>query len=133
MACRWSKFLLACLFLGTISWPGCSGLNPLCNSSRPVPTLTSISPTSVSDAELQGTFILNATGSQFVAASVLFVNGKQVATNVTSSTTIKAVVGPANLPGPGVYGVWVNTPAGNSGDLGCSSGGSTTQASLTVQ
>jgi hypothetical protein len=65
----------------------------------------------------------NLKGAQFVAASVVVVNKTRVATDVTRSTTIKATVGPADLDGPGTYGVWVNTPAGNSGDLGCSSGG----------
>jgi len=130
---RLAQYSLAFVLAGIFALPACSSLNPLCGSSRPVPVLTSISPTKVTEAQLKGSFVLNAVGSQFVSASVLVVNGNPVATTVTSSTAIKAEVGPANLSGPGVYGVWVNTPAGNSGDLGCSSGGSSSQASLTVQ
>lgn len=133
MALRLSEYALAPLLVGVLGLPGCSAINPLCGSSRPVPVLTTIKPTTVTEAEVQGTFILNATGSEFVSASVLVINNKQVATTVTSSTAIKAVIGPANLGDPGVYSVWVNTPAGNSGDLGCDSGGSSTQTSLTVQ
>ena len=133
MTSRLSHYSLAPVLAGIMGLSACGGLNPLCGSSRPVPVLTTISPTTVTEAQLKGTFILNATGSQFVAASVLVVNGKNVATTVSSSTSMKAQIGPANLSGPGDYGVWVNTPAGNSGDLGCSSGGSSSQTSLTVQ
>ena len=133
MASRFAQWSLAIPLLGVFAWPGCSAINPLCSSSRPVPVLTSINPTSVTATEAKGTFILNVTGSQFVSASVVVINKVTVASDVTSSTTIKATVGAANLNGAGTYGVWVNTPAGNSGDLGCDSGGSSSQATLTVQ
>ncbi len=119
--------------LAILAIPGCSSIDPLCGSSRPVPALSSISPTSVTEAQVKDTFTLNAKGTQFVAASVVVVNKIQVATDVTSSTTIKATVGPADLHGAGTFSVWVNTPAGNSGDLGCSSGGSSGQTTLTVK
>jgi hypothetical protein len=133
MPSRISEYALAPLLMGLLALSSCSAVNPLCGSSRPVPVLTAIHPASVTEAEVQETFILNASGSQFVAASVLVINSKPVATTVTSSTAIKAVIGPANLGAAGAYSVWVNTPAGNSGDLGCDSGGSSTQTSLTVQ
>lgn len=133
MSARLAKWSLAIPLLGVFAWPGCSAINPLCGSSRPVPVLTSINPTSITASEANGTFVLSVTGSQFVSSSVVVINKVQVATDVTSSTTIKATVGPSNLKGAGTYGVWVNTPAGNSGDLGCDSGGSSTQATLTVE
>jgi IPT/TIG domain-containing protein len=124
---------LVLVILASLALPGCSAINPLCGSSRPSPVLTSIKPTTVTDAQVQATFTLNLTGSHFVAASIVKINNVQVATNVTSSTTIKATVGPATISGPGSFNVWVSTPAGNSGNLGCDSGGNSSQAALTVQ
>jgi hypothetical protein len=130
---RFDARSIALPLLAILAIPGCNSIDPLCGSARPVPALTSISPTSVTEAQVKETFTLNVTGSHFVAASVVVVNKIQVATDVTSSTTIKATVGPADLDGAGTYGVWVNTPAGNSGDLGCNSGGSSGQTTLTVK
>jgi hypothetical protein len=36
------------------------------------------------------------------------------------------------IPAPGSFEVVVKTPAGNSGDLGCSSGGTSSAQTLTV-
>jgi len=132
MSSRFAARSIALPLLAVLTLPGCSAINPLCSSTRPVPALTSIAPTSVTEAQVKGTFILNLTGSHFVGASVVVINKVQVTTDVTSSTTIKATVGPADVGAAGAYGVWVNTPAGNSGNLGCSSGGSSGQATLTV-
>lgn len=133
MSSRVAKWWLAIPLLGLFAWPGCSSINPLCGSARPVPALASINPTSVTAGEAQGTFLLKVTGSNFVSSSVVVINKVQIATNVTSSSTITATVQSGDLNGAGSYGVWVNTPAGNSGDLGCSSGGSSSQATLTVE
>jgi hypothetical protein len=119
--------------LGTLGLPGCSAINPLCGSSRPSPVLTSINPTTVTLAEVHGNFLLDVNGSHFVGASVVVINKGQVASDVSSSTLIKATVGPANITAAGTYQVWVNTPSGNSGNLGCDSGGNSSQATLTVQ
>lgn len=133
MCSRVAKWWLMTLLFGLFAWPGCSSINPLCGSSRPVPSLSSISPTTITAEEAKGSFQMRLIGGNFVSASVVVVNKINVSTNVTSSTTITATIEPADLNGAGDYGVWVNTPAGNSGDLGCSSGGSTNQATLTVQ
>ena len=115
-----------------IALPGCNSLNPLCGSSRPTPALSSISPTTVAYSDVQKTFGLNFAGSHFVASSVGVIDSVQLATDVTSSTTLQATVGPADISAPGTFQVWVYTPAGNSGNLGCSSGGNSSKATLTV-
>jgi len=83
-------------------------------------------------SQVQSTFTLDLSGSHFVAASVGVIDNVQLPTDVTSSTTLKATVGPADISAPGKFEVWVYTPAGNSGDLGCSSGGNSSKATLTV-
>jgi len=133
MPSRSARWLLVILLLSALGLPGCSAINPLCGSSRPVPVLTSINPTTITEAEVLSTVTVNLVGSHFVGASVVEINNVQVTTDVTSSTTIKATVGPASVNGTGVFKIWVSTPAGNSGSLGCDSGGNSSQASLTVQ
>lgn len=120
------------LILAVMFLPGCNALNPLCGSSRPSPVMTSISPFAVTEAQVQQTFQLTVTGSHFVASSMVVVNGVQVATAVPSSTTLTATVSSASIPSAGTYKVYVSTPAGNSGDLGCSSGGNSSSVTLTV-
>jgi len=120
------------LILGILLLPGCNAINPLCGSARPSPVLTSIAPTSVSFADVQKTFQLTVTGSHFVSASVIVVNGIKVSTNIPSSTQLSGTVGTAAIPTTGTYKVYVSTPAGNSGDLGCSSGGNSSSVTLTV-
>jgi len=115
-----------------LALPACNTLNPLCGSSRPSPVLSAISPTTVSYSDVQNTFTLNATGSRFVASSVAVIDSVQLATDVTSSTILKATVGPTDIKAPGTFQVWVYTPAGNSGNLGCSSGGNSSKTTLTV-
>jgi hypothetical protein len=133
MPSRSARWSLVLLIIAAVGLPGCSAINPLCGSSRPTPVLTSISPTIATEAEVQSTFTLNLAGSHFVGASVVEINNVQVTTDVTTSSTIKATVGPASISGTGLYKVWVSTPAGNSANLGCDSGGTSSQASLTVQ
>ena len=133
MTSRKSACSLVLLFLAVTTLPGCNAINPLCGSARPAPVLTSISPASVPFSDVQATFALSAAGSHFVASSVLVINQLQLATDVTSSTTLKASVGPADISAPGTYQVWVYTPAGDSGNVGCSSGGNSSKATLTVQ
>ena len=133
MPSRMSACGFVALLLALTLFPGCSAFNPLCGSARPAPVLTSISPTTATLAEIQNTLTLVIAGSHFVSASVAVVNNSQVATVVSSSTRIQASVGPGSITSTGTYTVVVNTPAGNTGNLGCDSGGTSTQASLTVQ
>ena len=120
------------LILGILFLSGCNALNPLCGSARPSPVMTAINPTTVSFAQVQKTFPLMVTGSHFVSASVIIVNGTQVATTVLSSTQLTGTVGTAAIPAAGTFKVYVSTPAGTSGDLGCSSGGNSGSVTLTV-
>jgi hypothetical protein len=111
---------------------GCNALNPLCGSARAVPTLTSISPSTIGFSQLPPTFVLTATGSQFVSASVIAFNGTILATTVKSGSQATASIASSMIPAPGTFNVDVQTPGGNSGNLGCSSGGTSSVRVLTV-
>ncbi|HEX3819980.1 MAG TPA: IPT/TIG domain-containing protein [Candidatus Sulfotelmatobacter sp.] len=111
---------------------GCTSLNPLCGSARPAPVLNSISPATMVFAQLPPSFTLTATGSEFVASSVVIFNGATLATTVVSSTELTVTITSAMIPAAGNFTVQVQTPAGNSGDLGCSSGGTSGGQVLTV-
>lgn len=111
---------------------GCNTLNPLCGSARPVPILNSISPTTVVFSQLPPSFVITASGSHFVSSSVVVFNGASVATVVISSSQLTATITSSMIAAPGSFNVAVQTPAGNSGNLGCSSGGTSGQQVLTV-
>jgi hypothetical protein len=55
-----------------------------------------------------------------------------VTTTVNNSSQLTITVTSSMIAGPGAYNVQVQTPAGNSGDLGCSSGGKSATLTLTV-
>ena len=124
---RLSSLLVMLLLL-----PGCNALNPLCGSARPVPMLNSISPTTMVFSQLPPSFVLTATGGQFVSSSVMVVNGATVATAVNSGSQLKGTIAASMIPAPGSFNVTVETPAGNTGDVGCSSGGTSSTRVLTV-
>jgi hypothetical protein len=132
MPSRFSACGFVALLAAVATLPGCNALNPLCGSARPVPVLNSISPTTVTMAEVRNTVTLVLAGSSFVSASVAQVDNSKVGTVVSSSTRIQASVGTAYVTGPGSYLISVNTPSGNTGNLGCESGGTSGQATLTV-
>src|SRR5579863_5913084 len=111
---------------------GLHALNPLCGSSRPAPIIGSLSPSTVTLAEVQQGFLLTVTGSQFVSASVVVVNGTAVSTLATSSQQLQATITTSVISASGTASVTVNTPSGNSSDLGCSSGGTSKALVLTV-
>ena len=72
-----SRSLGAVLF-ALLILQGCNSLNPFCGSSRPAPTIASLSATSVSLAQIQLTGVpLTVAGSNFVAASVVIRNFDQ--------------------------------------------------------
>lgn len=122
-----SSWLVVLLLL-----PGCNALNPLCGSARPTPVLNSISPSTMVFAQLPASFVLTATGSSFVSSSVVVFNGATLTTTVVSSTELTVNITSSMISGPGSFNVVVQTPAGNSGDLGCSSGGTSSSIVLTV-
>lgn len=112
--------------------PGCNALNPLCGSARPKPTLNSISPAAMIFSKLPPSFVLTATGSDFVSSSVVVFNGATLASAVISKSEITVNITSSLIPASGTFKVVVQTPAGNSGDLGCSSGGTSSAQVLTV-
>jgi len=112
--------------------PGCNPLNPLCGSARPAPILNSISPTTILFSQLPPSFDIIATGTHFVSASVVVFNGVTLTTIVTSSSQLTATITSSMIPAPGSFNVMVKTPAGTTGDLGCSSGGTSRGQILTV-
>ena len=71
-------------------------------------------------------------GSQFVSSSVVVINGTTLTTVVTNSTELQVTITTALISAPGTASVTVNTPSGNSGDLGCTSGGTSAALVLTI-
>ena len=124
----WLISLLVALLLLT----GCNALNPLCGSARPAPILNSISPTMMAFSQLPPSFALSATGSDFVSSSVVVLNGGVLPTAVNSSSQLTVTIASSMIPAPGGFNVAVQTPAGNSGNLGCTSGGTSSVRVLTV-
>jgi len=112
--------------------PGCNTLNPLCGSARPVPILNSISPKTMAFSQLPPMFVITATGSEFVSSSVVVFNGATLATGVTNHSQLTATIASSMISAPGSFNVVVKTPAGNTGDVGCSSGGTSSAQVLTV-
>jgi trimeric autotransporter adhesin len=125
--------LLVAVVLALACLPGCSNaLNPLCGSARPAPQIGSLSPTSMDFAEVQRGTVLTVNGSHFVSSSVVVINGTTLATTVLSSNQLQVTVTTGLISAPGTFNVTVNTPSGNSGDVGCTSGGTSSALVLTV-
>ena len=120
------------LLLTLLFFPGCNALNPLCGSARPVPVIGSLSPTTITFAEVQQGFLLTVNGSQFVSSSVVVINGTMLSTTVVSSQQLQVTITTTLISGPGTASVTVSTPSGNSGDVGCSSGGTSSALVLTI-
>jgi hypothetical protein len=83
-------------------------------------------------AEVDLGYVLTVKGSRFVASSVGVINGTTLSTVVTSSTTLQVTITNSLISAPGTASVTVHTPAGNSGDLGCTSGGTSHALVLTI-
>jgi hypothetical protein len=129
----------SCRIVRLCSWlfvllllPGCNTLNPLCGSARPAPILNSISPKTMAFSQLPPTFVITATGSEFVSSSVVVFNGATLTTGVTNHSQLTATITSSMISAPGSFNVVVKTPAGNTGDVGCSSGGTSSAQVLTV-
>jgi hypothetical protein len=120
--------LLAVLFL-----PGCGNtLNPFCGSARPAPLIGSISPSTTTFSDVQQGVLLTVNGSHFVTASEIVINNKPLAATIVNSQELQVQLTPDIISGPGSVNVSVLTPSGNSGDLGCNSGGTSSTLVLTV-
>ncbi len=123
---------VGCLIVLLLLLPGCNALNPLCGSARPRPVLNSVSPATIAFSQLPATLSLTLKGGQFVSSSVVVFNGTTLPTTVNSNSQLTGSVTSSLITGPGNYSVEVQTPAGNSGDLGCTSGGESAALTLTV-
>ena len=119
--------LLALLF-----FPGCNATNPICGSSRPAPLIGSLSPSTMTFAEVQQGDTLIVNGSHFVAASQVVINTTPLSAAVVSDQQLKVTLSSDVISGPGTVKVSVFTPSGNSGDMGCTSGGTSSVLELTV-
>lgn len=127
------------VFLGVLSalllallLPACNAVNPLCGSARPAPVIGTLSPTTVTFAEVQKGVVLTVNGSDFVTASVVVINGTGLATTFVSSTELQATITTTQISGPGKANITVNTPGGTTGTLACSSGGTSGALVLTI-
>jgi len=121
------------LVMGLTFLLGCNNtLNPLCGSARPVPVIGSLSPNSVTFAQVQAGVTITVNGNQFVSASQVMVNSTPIAATVVSAQKLTVKLSTDVISGPGTVKVMVQTPAGNSGDLGCTSGGTSSALVLTV-
>jgi hypothetical protein len=81
---------------------------------------------------VQDSVSLTVNGSNFVTASEVLINGTPLATKIMSSTQLKVTLTTGVIAAPGQVTVSVKTPSGGSGDLGCSSGGTSSTLMLTV-
>lgn len=125
------RFLLVALAL--LASAGCSNaINPFCGNVRPRPEIGSIAPSAIDFSDVQQGVLLTVTGSNFVPASEIVVGGKTLAATAISSTKLQVTLNTGVITGPGAVNVKVMTPSGNSGDVGCSSGGTSTALTLTI-
>jgi len=107
-------------------------LDPFCGSARPAPLIGSLSPSIVSFSQVEEGVMLTINGSNFVSASEVVINGKALGATVVSSQKLTILLTTGVISGPGTVGVSVLTPSGNSGDVGCTSGGQSSTLNLTV-
>ena len=71
-------------------------------------------------------------GSHFIAASQVVINTTPLSATVVSDQVLKVKLSSDVISGPGTVKVSALTPSGNSGDLGCTSGGTSSVLVLTV-
>ena len=113
---------------------GCSNaLNPFCGSSRPAPLIGSLSPSTLTFAQVQQGVLLTVNGSGFVSATEIVINGTALGPTVISSQQLQVMLTTSVISGPGQVDVKLMTPSGNVGDVGCTSGGTSSVLELTVQ
>lgn len=112
---------------------GCNNtLNPLCGSARPAPVIGSLSPSTMSFAQLHQGSVLTVNGSDFVSSSEVVINSTPLSPTVVSDEQLKVTLTTDVISAPGAVKVMVETPSGNSGNVGCTSGGNSSALVLTV-
>jgi len=123
----------ACLLVLAFSAVGCNNtLNPLCASARPAPVIGALSPSSVPFTQIQSGTTVTITGSNFVGATQVLVNSKPLSATVLSPTKLTVKLNTGEISGPGQVKLAVQTPSGNTADLGCTSGGKSSALTFTV-
>ena len=93
-----------------------SGVISVGSQNNPVPSLTSISPGSVTAG--QGAFNLTVSGSSFVAASQVLVNGAARSTTYQSSTQLTASIPASDVATAGTRTITVVNPGPGGGTSG---------------
>ena len=88
----------------------------LLSTSNPVPTTTSISPTSKTAGDAQ--FTLTVNGANFIASSVVRFNGSDRTTAYVSSTQLTATIPASDLTTAGTYNITVFNPTPGGGESG---------------
>jgi hypothetical protein len=83
-------------------------------------------------AQVQQGVELVVNGSNFVSSTEVMINSTPLGASVVSSTQLKVKVSSDVISGPGQVKVMVQTPSGNTGDLGCTSVGKSSVLVLTV-
>jgi IPT/TIG domain len=123
----------ACLLALAVSILGCNNtLNPLCSSARPAPLIGSLSPSTMTVAQLQQGETLTINGNNFVSSSEVMINSTPLGATIVSPQEMTVKLTTDVISGPGQVKVMVQTPGGNTGDLGCTSGGKSSVLTLTV-
>ena len=121
------------LVVGLAFLLGCNNtLNPLCGSARPAPVIGSLSPATIAFSQVQQGFTLTVNGNQFVSSTEVMVNSTPLAATVVSPEQMKVKLSSDVITGPGTVQIMAETPAGNSENVGCSSGGKSSALTLTV-
>ena len=130
----WTRSVSLVSLLSVFLLSGCNNntLNPLCGSARPAPLIASISPSSVTYSEVQAGITLTVNGSNFVSSSEVVINSTPLSATVISAQQLKVKLSSDVISGPGAVKVKVDTPSGNSGNVGCTSGGTSSALILTV-
>jgi hypothetical protein len=123
---------LSALLLALLVFQGCNPMNALCGSSRPAPILNSLADTTITLAQVQAGFLLTLNGSEFVGSSVVIINGTTVTTQVLSSKQLTVTITTALISAPESASITVSTPSGNTGYVGCTSGGTSQALVLTI-
>ena len=90
-----------------------SALSDAVSVQNPVPTITSISPTSTFSGSSD--FTLTVNGTNFVSASTVAWNGSSLTTTYVSGSQLTAIVPAANIVTPGTFSITVVNPAPGGG------------------
>src|SRR5580704_1707152 len=106
---RISRFLpsFALLLCAMLVLQACNSLDPLCGSARPAPDIASLSPSTVTFAQVQQGLVMTVNGTHFVASSVVLINGTAQTTQVLSSTQLQVALSDAVITAAGTASVTV--------------------------